>query len=48
MWIRNNWIYEQNEEDVMRLAMDAEGPGTFAPIRPVSVNYCQFFHRIAK
>jgi len=20
MWIRNNWIYEQDEEDVMRLA----------------------------
>ena len=20
MWIRNNWIYEQNEEDVKRLA----------------------------
>ena len=20
MWIRNNWIYEQNEEDVTRLA----------------------------
>ena len=20
MWIRNNWIYEQNEEDVNRLA----------------------------
>ena len=20
MWIRNNWIYEQEEEDVMRLA----------------------------
>lgn len=45
MWIRNNWIYEQNEEDVKRLAKAFRTEMPFLEADELSMKIIEYYRR---
>ena len=45
MWIRNNWIYEQNEEDVKRLAKAFRTEMLFFEADSLSMKIIEYYQR---
>lgn len=45
MWIRNNWIYEQNEEDVKRLAKAFRTEMPFLEADELSMKIIEYYQR---
>lgn len=45
MWIRNNWIYEQNEEDVKRLAKAFRTEMLFFEADDLSMKIIEYYQR---
>lgn len=48
MWIRNNWIYEQNEEDVIRLAKAFRTEMLFFDADGLSEKIIEYYQRYLK
>lgn len=48
MWIRNNWIYEQNEEDVKRLAKAFRTEMPFLEADELSMKIIEYYQRYLK
>ena len=48
MWIRNNWIYEQNEEDVKRLAKAFRTEMLFFEADSLSGKIIEYYQRHLK
>ena len=48
MWIRNNWIYEQNEEDVKRLAKAFRTEMLFFEADSLSEKIIEYYQRYLK
>ena len=48
MWIRNNWIYQQEEEDVMRLAKAFRMGMPFHRADDLSMKIIEYYQRYLK
>ena len=48
MWIRNNWIYQQEEEDVRRLAKAFRTEMTFFEADDLSMKIIEYYQRYLK
>ena len=48
MWIRNNWIYEQEEEDVKRLAKAFRTEMLFFEADDLSMKIIEYYQRYLK
>ena len=48
MWIRNNWIYEQEEEDVKRLAKAFRTEMLFFEADELSMKIIEYYQRYLK
>ena len=48
MWIRNNWIYEQEEEDVTRLAKAFRAEMVFFQADSLSEKIIEYYQRYLK
>ena len=48
MWIRNNWIYEQKEEDVKRLAKAFRTEMLFFEADDLSMKIIEYYQRYLK
>jgi hypothetical protein len=48
MWIRNNWIYEQEEEDVKRLAKAFRTEMPFFEADDLSMKIIEYYQRYLK
>ena len=48
MWIRNNWIYEQEEEDVKRLAKAFRTEMLFFEADDMSMKIIEYYQRYLK
>ena len=48
MWIRNNWIYQQNEEDVNRLAKAFRTDMLFFEADSLSEKIIEYYQRYLK
>lgn len=48
LWIRNNWIYEQNEEDVIRLAKAFRTEMLFFDADGLSEKIIEYYQRYLK
>ena len=48
MWIRNNWIYEQEEEDVKRLAKAFRTEMLFFEADSLSMKIIEYYQRYLK
>ena len=48
MWIRNNWIYEQDEEDVKRLAKAFRTEMLFLEADDLSMKIIEYYQRYLK
>ena len=48
MWIRNNWIYEQEEEDVKRLAKAFRTEMSFFEADELSMKIIEYYQRYLK
>ena len=48
MWIRNNWIYEQDEEDIKRLAKAFRTEILFFEADDLSMKIIEYYQRYLK
>ena len=48
MWIRNNWIYEQEEEDIKRLAKAFRTEMFFFEVDSLSEKIIEYYQRYLK
>ena len=48
MWIRNNWIYQQEEEDVKRLAIAFRTDVLFFEADDLSMKIIEYYQRYLK
>ena len=48
MWIRNNWIYEQDEEDIKRLAKAFRTEMLFFEADDLSMKIIEYYQRYLK
>ena len=48
MWIRNNWIYEQEEEDIKRLAKAFRTEMLFFEADDLSMKIIEYYQRYLK
>ena len=48
MWIRNNWIYEQEEEDIKRLAKASRTEMLFFEADDLSMKIIEYYQRYLK